>query len=145
MRLIVLTIVSLTMPVAAWAGGTKPVTDAATLKECGACHMAFQPVFLPADSWRKLMAPEQLSRHFGDDASLPEPVRKQIEDYLAANASQGWMARTEALRITETPYWLKEHRSTKVKPQAFLSPKVKSKANCQACHKEAQQGLYEDD
>ena len=28
-----------------------PVTNEAAKKECGACHMAYQPQLLPADSW----------------------------------------------------------------------------------------------
>ena len=37
-------------------------------QECAACHVAFPPGMLPADSWRRLM--NDLPRHFGTDASL---------------------------------------------------------------------------
>ena len=45
-----------------------PVTDPATLSECGSCHLAFPPSMLPAASWTRMMA--ELQDHFGDDASL---------------------------------------------------------------------------
>ena len=40
-----------------------PIEHAATLKECGACHLAFPPQMLPARSWKKLMG--DLANHFG--------------------------------------------------------------------------------
>jgi cytochrome b len=48
----------------------------------------------------------------------------------------------EKQRITETPRWVKEHRE--VRAARWGDPKVKSKANCVACHTAAEQGLYED-
>lgn len=46
------------------------------------------------------------------------------------------------LRITETDRWAKEHQN--VGPDKWTSSGVKSKANCIACHKGAEQGLYGD-
>jgi hypothetical protein len=135
----------------------QPVSDPLAAKECSACHMAFQPEFLPARSWQRLMEPKQLSSHFGDDASLPEAARKQIEAYLvshAAGVAQGREsgkvaasvpANETPLRITETGRWMQKHRPGEVNPARFNDPKVKSKANCQACHKAAAQGVYEDE
>jgi hypothetical protein len=45
-----------------------PVTHAATLKECGECHMAYQPGLLPAASWNRIM--DGLADHFGENASV---------------------------------------------------------------------------
>ena len=45
----------------------RPIKDAVVLKECGACHMAFQPQMLPKRSWGKIMS--ELPNHFGEDAS----------------------------------------------------------------------------
>lgn len=127
------------------------VNHAATLKECSACHMAFQPAFLPARSWEAVM--NNLSDHFGEDASLPADVAADIKAYLMANAGDAggrsrWMRRIPAdqtpLRITETQGWLRAH-SDEVNPAAFTSAKVKSKANCMACHRSADKGYYEDD
>ncbi len=61
-----------------------PVKDATVQKECGACHMAFQPGFLPARSWTRMMG--SLSDHFGEDASLPDDKTEIISAYLTANA-----------------------------------------------------------
>lgn len=130
-----------------------PVTDQTTLKECGDCHMAFQPSMLPARSWKAVMA--GLSDHFGENASLPAETAQAIEAYLVANAGDAGgsagspairgLAPTDApLRISDTPYWIAEHRG-EVRPGAFDNPKVGSKANCVACHRGAEKGYYEDD
>jgi hypothetical protein len=130
-----------------------PVTDPVVKKECGSCHMAFSPQFLPRRSWQKLV--ETLSDHFGDNASLGEAQRKTVLAYLLANASDGPRAGNEGrkfgasipsaqtpLRITEVPRWVREHQ--KVLADRWSDPSVKSKANCVACHKAAEQGIYED-
>jgi hypothetical protein len=115
-----------------------PVTNEAAKKECGACHMAYQPQLLPADSWRGIFA--DLSNHFGEDASLDDAVRQEILAYYVANAAptQGGAA---PLRITEQRWWQREH-SEEV-PQADWA-KAKFKGNCTACHARAEQGTYED-
>ncbi len=117
-----------------------PIADATVMKECGACHMAYQPQFLPADSWRKLFA--GLADHFGEDASLSEPVRQQIEAYYVAHAGRE-VKGEPPLRISELGWWVREHR--RVKDTTWQSPQVKFKGNCTACHKQAEQGYYEDD
>jgi hypothetical protein len=113
--------------------------------------MAFQPAFLPVRSWTALM--NNLGSHFGENATLDDTTKQAILTYLDANAGdaasgygrylRGMAASETLLRITETPYWIREHQR-EVRPSAFLDPKVKSKANCVACHAGAQQGLYED-
>ncbi|MBY0430576.1 MAG: diheme cytochrome c [Rhodospirillales bacterium] len=113
------------------------VTDATARKECGACHMAFQPALLPAETWKRLFA--ELPRHFGEDASLPEATRQTIEDYYTRNAGRPRDVGT--LRISDLGWWRKEHR--KVRETDWIH--VKSKANCGACHKSAEQGWYEED
>src|SRR5258707_12423348 len=47
-----------------------PVDHAATIKECGACHLVFPPQMLPTRSWQKLMG--DLKAHFGQDASIAD-------------------------------------------------------------------------
>jgi Dihaem cytochrome c len=54
-------------------------------KECSACHMAFQPSLLPAQSWRKVMA--GLDKHFEVDASLSAQDASEITQFLEAHAS----------------------------------------------------------
>jgi hypothetical protein len=129
-----------------------PVTDPVVKKECGSCHMAYQPQFLPRRSWQKLM--ETLSDHFGENASLGDVQGKAVLDYLVANASDGARAGREGrkfatsipsaqtpLRITDVPRWIREHRE--VPASKWADPAVKSKANCVACHPSAEQGIYE--
>jgi hypothetical protein len=126
-----------------------PVTDEMTRKECGDCHMAFQPAFLPARSWEKIM--DNLGNHFGEDASLPPEKVEHIKKYLMENAAdRRWRSKMmrgvrpdwTPLRITELPYWKYEHEK-EVPPAAWKDPKVGSKANCKACHRYADRGIYE--
>lgn len=114
-----------------------PVRHAETLKECGECHMAFQPALLPAGSWRAIMG--NLSDHFGEDASLPPATAASIEHYLVAGAGRG---DPSLLRITEQRWWRHEHDFS---PGRFARPEVRSKINCAACHQGAENGYYEDD
>jgi len=129
-----------------------PVRDQTVIKECGACHMVFQPQMLPAKSWSKIV--DGLASHFGEDASLDADTARQIKAYLVKEAADaGWwggkfmrgLSKTSApLRITETPYWVHEHNE-EVPQRAWSDPKVKSKANCLACHSRADKGNYDDD
>src|SRR6478752_5259908 len=54
-------------------------------EECGACHMAYPPQFLPARSWQAIM--QALPRHFGENAGLDPEAARKIREYLAANAA----------------------------------------------------------
>lgn len=116
-----------------------PITDQLVLKECGACHMAFQPAFLPAESWRTMMG--NLSSHFGEDASLSAQDAQYISDFYVARSEPGGGADT--LRITELSWWTREHRPSHVS-QAMWD-KAGAKMNCVACHRDAARGLYDDD
>jgi mono/diheme cytochrome c family protein len=115
-----------------------PVTNELAKKECGACHMAYQPALLPAQSWQTIFG--DLANHFGDDASLTDPVRKEITDYYIAHA--GSIGGTATSRITESAWWLDEHEE--IKASRWSRPEVKFKSNCVACHETAEQGAYDD-
>ena len=129
-----------------------PIKDTLVLKECGACHMAFQPQMLPKRSWEKIMS--ELPDHFGEDASLEKSATQYIKSYLMNNAADsGWWGgkfmrgvkdHMLPLRITEMPHWVREHNE-EVPKRAWSNPKVKSKANCLACHPRANRGDYDDD
>ena len=79
----------------------------------------------------------------------------QISGYLAANAGDTGgarysrkllrdVSRNEApLRITELPKWVREHRE--VSKREWASKEVGSKANCVACHVDAEKGYFDDD
>ena len=115
-----------------------PVTHAATRKECGECHLAFQPGLLPAQSWRQIMS--GLARHFGEDASLEPAKAADIESYLVGHAGQGDGA---VLRITEQRWFLREHRH--ITAAIWTRPDIKTRSNCAACHPAAERGVFEDD
>ncbi len=116
---------------------------AAFKTECSSCHLAFPPRLLPADDWRRVMA--ALDRHYGDNASLDDRTRKQIEDFLVRNAGSASSNRPgpgtgNPPRLTGTPWFQHKHRE--VSAQVWRDPKVKSAANCSACHTGAEQGRY---
>lgn len=158
-RLILLSAAALTIAastIRADEGVRVPIIDhAVTVKECSECHLAFPPQMLPGRSWDKLMG--DLANHFGENASLDQATRDDIAAYLAAHAAdapatkggvrfiKGLTADAVPLRITETPYWKREH--DEIADSRFQDPKIKSKANCIACHRTADKGefLEEDD
>lgn len=120
-------------------------------KECASCHMGYQPEFLPRRSWSKMM--QTLDNHFGVDATLDEKDHKTIVAYLINNAgdakyttkhfskmSNSITKDETPLRISETPYFLKEHR--KIPKRVIEQKEVKSLANCAACHTNAGEGSY---
>lgn len=127
-----------------------PVTDATVKAECGSCHLAFSPAMLPARSWKQMMS--GLRDHFGDDASLDADTAARITRYLVDNAAdsgrrgskllRGVPADSTPLRITELPKWVREHRD--VAAWEWKQKSVGTKANCTACHADAERGYYDD-
>jgi hypothetical protein len=138
------------LPAHAGDGWMPPIRDPLVKQECGACHMAFQPGFLPARSWTRMM--NGLADHFGEEVSLPDDQVRLIRDYLTANAGdvvrQGrapkymqWVRSDGTpLRITENPDFLRKHRFP---DSVWKDPKVMTKSNCLACHSGADRGLYD--
>lgn len=132
--------------------GAKLPDDPLWREECGSCHLAFHPNLLPARSWEKLMAGQ--AQHFDNDLGLDAPTSQALLAFLTRSAAEN--SRTEAafkinrsippaatpLQITETGYWTKKHRE--ISAADWQSPKVKSKANCAACHLDAEAGTFED-
>ncbi|MBI5136901.1 MAG: diheme cytochrome c [Nitrospirae bacterium] len=133
-----------------------PVTDDRYTSECGDCHFAFQPGWLPARSWSRLMDPRALIDHFGDNAELDEEDRRHIVMLLEAGAADRSPSKRAKkvlrsiegddapLRITETPYIQRKHAEI---PKKLIqdNPDVKSLANCDACHRHADEGIFDDD
>ena len=137
----------------AQAGGSHyfaPVTNTVVKEECGSCHLPFAPSMLPASSWTRMMA--NLKDHFGDDATVDPKLAAEITAYLVTNAGdQGGQrygakllrdvsAANAPLRITELPKWTREHR--KVPDWEWKHKDVRTKANCAACHTQAELGYY---
>ena len=111
-------------------------------QECAACHVAYPPGMLPAASWRRLM--DNLPRHFGSDASLDAPTARQISVWLAANAGTFKRVREEPAqdRITRSAWFARKH--DEVPAATWRAPAVKSPANCNACHAQANEGDFDE-
>ena len=124
--------------------GHRPaVVDAKWATECSACHVAYPARYLPAESWRAIMS--GLDKHFGSNASLDDATAGEITAYLEKNAStrKHAVSGKPVLRITETRWFKSEHRE--VAARHWKSPKVKSRANCGACHTTADKGDFSED
>ena len=124
-------------------GHVYDIANKAYKSECSACHVAFPPQLMSAQSWRAIMA--GLDKHFGTDASVDPKAAEELRRYLESNASQregrvAGSASSAAPRITESGWFLREHR--KVPDHIWRSKAVGSAANCAACHTRADQGDY---
>lgn len=127
-------------------------TNPVFANECGSCHTLYPPQLLPKRSWTKLMG--ELENHFGDDASLDPADHALISAYLldhSAETSTQEMSvkimesfqNRDIIAITQTPFWKRTHRD--IPAALFEDEKVKSRANCKACHSDVEQGRIEDD
>ncbi len=131
-----------------------PVSSPAYREECGSCHFAYQPGWLPEKSWRKMMA--GLEDHFGDNAELDAQTQKSLLDYLVANSADksnykrskrimGSLRQGEVpLRISDTVYFKRKHDEI---PMRFVTDNkdVGSYSKCEACHTRAESGSFNDD
>lgn len=117
-----------------------PPANPAWQAECGSCHVAYPPRFLPAPSWRRIM--QGLDRHFGVDASVDAGTAAAIGSYLEAYAQSATSRRAEptATRITQTRWFRHEH--DEIAAATWQRPDVRSPANCGACHGEAARGDF---
>ena len=134
-----------------------PVTNTTYGKECGSCHMAYQPGLLPAQDWAAIMSPEALAKHYGDDATLSDALRQEIAGYLSANGAErasgnrsrafaagstGSVGQGDALpRITQTRYFLRKHDEIPAR-LVTSNPKVGSFSQCNNCHRGAADGVF---
>jgi nitrate/TMAO reductase-like tetraheme cytochrome c subunit len=99
-------------------------------KECGSCHVAFPPRLLAAESWQSLM--ENLNKHFGSNAELPAKDTQQILAYLKRQAGGKGLYSASTLRISDTPWFKREHGVIAAKE--WTHAEVKSRSNCESCH-----------
>lgn len=128
------------------------VTDSAYLKECGACHFAFQPQLLPKRSWEKIMG--SLDQHFGDSAALDEATRSGILDFLVSNSAETSSSEISGKilasigkaetpnRITDTQYFKRKHRE--VRAGVFKRKSIGTPSNCTGCHLTAEKGDFDE-
>jgi hypothetical protein len=118
-----------------------PITDPLVKKECGECHLAFQPRFLPAPSWRKIM--QTLADHFGEDASLEPEIRDKVGSYLIANAANRRVdANNPPLKITQL-FWFRDEHNDRDAKRMLRKLKLKSIVDCVACHRNADRGYFD--
>ncbi len=133
------------------AGDFRYVKNATYISECGACHLAYPPQLLPAESWTQMMA--SLDDHFGDNAELDEETAASISDDLATYAlGTGKPSRMSkmmrnlpaepGLRITEIPAFIDAHATVLEQlelesfPTSYLSA-------CADCHRQAASALFD--
>ncbi len=93
--------------------------------------MAFPPVLLSSGDWQILM--QGLDKHFGVNASLDANSRDQIAAFLDRNGGSSWGHSADSQRITETSFFVNRHKSS---IRMLMKGRVKSLADCMACHKE---------
>lgn len=129
-----------------------PVDNAKWRNECASCHQLYHPALLLERSWRKMMS--SLNQHFGENAKLDAASQKEITEFLVAHAADHSMNRRaqkiarsvpagEApLRATETAYFI--HKHNEIRSDIWQRKAVGSKANCTACHAEAEKGNFDE-
>lgn len=116
--------------------------------ECGSCHMAYPPAFLPATSWQKLL--NGLSDHFGENAELDKVTLTQLKNFLEKESQNGSrkMQRNigdeSPIRITQLPYFKAKHHELPANVLK-LSPKLTSMSQCNVCHSGAERGDFNED
>jgi hypothetical protein len=129
-----------------------PATNARYKETCGACHAPYQPWLLPSASWNGILT--KLDDHFGQAVALDPEARKEVSDYLNANAADRSSAKSAKrimrslgtstpARITEVPYIHKQH--AEICDEVFARASVGSRSNCSACHQQAEAGIFDDD
>jgi len=133
-----------------------PMTDVVYNKECGSCHFPYQPGLLPEASWRQLMDPKAMGKHFGDSAELDEATRVHILNLMVAeSADKSSRKRSRKImaslgtdvapkRITDIPYIKGKHSGIS---EALIkkNDQVQSLSYCDKCHQKAADGIYDDD
>ncbi len=129
----------LSLPAMAESDSTQVAPTPVYKRECGSCHTPFSPGLLGAAEWKKTMA--GLERHFGTDASLDAKTASEIGAWLERNAGRGARPpeKTEP-RITTSRWFMREH--DEVPMRVWKEARVKSPANCGACHKGADLGRF---
>ncbi len=138
-----------------WSSLPTAETVSSTLykEECGSCHLAYPAGLLPKKSWYAIM--KQLDQHFGDNAELDDKTAKEISQYLINQSTSNnrthsmkkllrKLSGKTPLRITELPYFVHEHDEIP-KRMSINNPRVKSLSQCDACHKNAIKGDFDED
>lgn len=116
-------------------------TPASFRTECGSCHLAYPPALLGAADWRRVMA--TLDKHFASDATVDARQKQEIGAFLEKNAGKAGNAPNlagEPPRISKTARFVRKH--DEIPARFWRDPRVKSAANCEACHTHAATGRF---
>lgn len=139
--------------------------------ECASCHVAFPPSLLTADDWKRVMRSldkhygdnaslDEKARLIlegfhvrnaggakvgaGPSQADAPPVGGSEPNLRARGANSVGADRTadkaELPRITKTAWFVREHHE--VRQADWTHVKVKTPANCAACHTKAAEGSY---
>jgi cytochrome c2 len=121
-------------------------------KECSACHIAYPTQFLSTDSWNAVMA--NLADHFGDNAELAPEDLAAVKTFLQHNNYDQSRIKSRygnrfdnngtPKRLTETRLFRAMHNEVSDR-YVSQNPKVKTFARCDACHRGAQNGNFDED
>jgi hypothetical protein len=133
-------------------GGFAPVNNEVYAKECGACHFAYLPGFLPARSWHAILS--KPDAHFGETLALPPAVLQTIESYVVENAAdktdrlgskQLLLRQPEdvtPLRVTDIHMMRRNHRVIREVVKINSQVQARSLTNCDSCHTNAKNGSF---
>jgi hypothetical protein len=121
------------------------IENTAYREECGGCHVPYPPELLSRESWADIVS--NLNDHFGSNANIDSDSARKISEYLQVNSTT---RRTDdengrpLRRISDTAWFKQAHRPGHdgLTPGIFQSAAVKSAANCEACHRNAAAGDY---
>lgn len=122
------------------------------VNECVSCHILYPPQLLPKKSWQLVMS--DLENHFGDDASIDTVDNKNILNFLETNSAESSTQESsvkmldsiknkDIIAITKSSFWENTHKE--IPKEVFTHKRIKSKANCKACHRDIEKGLIEDE
>jgi len=120
--------------------------------ECSDCHIPYPSNFLGTQSWDALL--KGLDNHFGDDAELaPEDLAKiktflDNNNYDQSRIKKYYHGRFDSpgtpLRISKTVLFKAIHHEISDR-WVTKNPKVKSFSHCDACHRGASRGSFDED
>jgi hypothetical protein len=117
-----------------------PDTPASYKSECGSCHLAYPPALLAKKDWARTLS--SLDHHFGSDATLEPKAQLEIGRFLERSAGDASKLGSagEPPRISQTARFIRKH--DEIPARYWRDPRVKSAANCEACHRGAADGRY---
>lgn len=129
-----------------------PGTNSAYKETCGGCHFAYQPGLLPSASWAQILAsPDD---HFGQPLDIDPEALKTLTGYLMESGADKSSNRLSVkimksiggsvpTRIRDVPYIRDKHHE--ISSAIFSKKSIGSFSNCSACHRTAENGVYDDD